>query len=67
MVALSSFWFTTKGVIVALGAVVLLVGSIVLWGPDNPIEELVEDVIEDETGLDVDITYDTDEVHDAGD
>lgn len=37
-------------------AVIIGIGSIYLLGNDNPVEEIAEKVIEEETGIDVDLT-----------
>jgi hypothetical protein len=37
-------------------AIIIGIGSVYFYGEDNPIEEKAEQVIENETGIDIDLT-----------
>jgi len=50
-------------ILLFIGAVAITALSIYLYGPDNPVEELAEDVIKIETGIDVDLTPESPENH----
>ena len=43
-------------IIISLMAIVALMLSIVLLGNDNPVEEIAEEIIKEEVGLEFDIT-----------
>ncbi len=46
---------------IVLLAVIIGLGSIYFLGNDNPIEEISEEIIKEEIGLDVDLSPDTSE------
>jgi hypothetical protein len=50
-------------VIISAGVMIALIDTIsdAAWPDDNPIEEIEEQLIEDITGLDIDLTPDTPE------
>jgi hypothetical protein len=41
---------------VIIMAIVIGVLSAYFWYPDNPIEEIAEEIIKEETGIDIDLT-----------
>ena len=43
------------GIVIALCIIVGIV-SIYFWGADNPVEEVCEDIIKKETGVDIDLS-----------
>ena len=48
-------------IIALVFAALLGIGSIYWFGPDNPLEELAEEIIEEEVGIDLDLTPGTKE------
>lgn len=56
-VILKNFWFKNWHIILIItSCIVIGYASVTLWGPDNPIEQDVEKVIEAQTGISVDLT-----------
>lgn len=45
-------------ILITIVTVCIIVGSVssIVWKNDNPIEEVAEDIIKEETGLDIDLS-----------
>ncbi len=52
---------STIALIIIILAIIVGIISYYIWGPDNEVEELCEDAIKKETGVDVDLTPGTPE------